>query len=73
MVQVTIAYLISFFLVSVVIFASLYFWCRFMEKHTKDMERLKVHNEYEIEMARIRGYKKGFEDAMNGKKMNYRK
>lgn len=73
MVQVTIAYLISFFLVGVIILASLYFWCRFMERQTKEMERLKVRNEYEIEMAHIRGYKKGFEDAMNGKKMNYRK
>lgn len=73
MVQVTIAYLISFFLVSVIILASLYFWCRFMERQTKEMERLKVRNEYEIEMAHIRGYKKGFEDSMNGKKMNYRK
>lgn len=73
MVQVTIAYLISFFLVSIVILASLYFWCRFMEKHTKDMERLKVRNEYEIEMAHIRGYKKGYEDAMNGRQMSYRK
>lgn len=73
MVQVTIAYLISFFLVSVIILGALYFWCRFMERQTKEMERLKVRNEYEIEMAHIRGYKKGFEDAMNGKKMNYRK
>ena len=71
MVEVTIAYLISFFLTSAVIMGSLFFWIKFIENKTREMERLKIKNDYETEMAYIRGYKKGFEDGMQGNKPRY--